>query len=156
MALADNAPAFLMKPNEPQATGTGLWEVSAKKSFKNSKKRKFDQPLKAKKPYTSKDGKIVKNNITQMVIEDTIPLNTTQEIAKEKEVIDIEDTDDMDILEKLGCENCEECGKNIAFCNCYDYDSDYKNYINAYNEYEDGTEKSIDMDDECSEDLFNI
>lgn len=152
--LATDAPSFIMKPTEPQPTGAGLWENNAKKVFKNSKKRKFDQPLKAKKPFISKDGKIVKNTETQMVVEDAIDnLKVTQEIAKEKEVIELIDSTeeecDMDILENLGCDNCNECGQNIAICDCYDDDDDY---INRYNMDSEGEV----LFDECSEDLFDI
>jgi len=38
--------------NEP------AWEDRAKKSFKNSKKRKYDQPLKAKKPFTQRTQRL--------------------------------------------------------------------------------------------------
>lgn len=124
VALKEDATQFIMKPNEPQAVGAGLWEDNAKKSFKTkqlTKKRKFDEPLKAKKPYKSVDGKIVPNNTIQMVIEDTaIPLNATQEIAKEKEIIEIADEDDMDIIEVLENQLCTECERSIIHCQCAD------------------------------------
>lgn len=137
------------------------------------KKRKFDQPAVAKKPWTSKKGKIVPNTTTQLTVDN---LTKTQEItpiglptaedlaemraqenAKEKEVIeliseeeeDIEECEDMDILEQLGCENCDNCGQNIAVCDCYEEEDD------AFqdSDYLDTDNYSYDED---SDDLFDI
>lgn len=141
------------------------------------KKRKYDQPAVAKKPWISKKGKIVPNNQTQLVIED---LTKTQEItptgiaepdiladafdaaldeiAKEKEVIELMDSDndcdDMEILETLGLENCENCGSNIAICDCFEEEDENSDddYFNNDN-YRD--EEDYSYDDE-SDDLFDI
>lgn len=136
------------------------------------KKRKYDQPAVAKKPWTSKKGKIVPNTEKQLVIED---LAKTQEItptglpapdaladafdaalddiAKEKEIIELMDSDndcdDMEILESLGLENCENCGSNIAICDCFEEEED--DVIDEdYREEDD-----YSYDDE-SDDLFDI
>ena len=45
-------------------------------------------------------------------------LNQTQEIAKEKEIIEIADDDDMDIIEELQNQLCTECERSILFCEC--------------------------------------
>jgi len=124
--------------------GTEAWENAAKKVFKNSKKRKYDQPLKAKKPLKqNKAGKIVPNNDEQMVIEsfaDSYKKNKlaeTQEIAKEKEVIEIMDSDaENEILENDDDENdmiCIDCDKHWALCTC-DIESDNEGYISTDSE----------------------
>ena len=155
----------VMMPKQPQAVGVGLFENKKPKIAKKPalKKRKFDEPAKAKKPWISKKGEIVPNTTTQMVIEDTLNktveitpfgLPTAEDLAKEKEVIELIDSTeeecDMDILENLGCDNCNECGQNIAICDCYDDDEFHYDGSNIQNEF--GNESF----DECSEDLFDI
>lgn len=80
--------------------------------------------------------------------------NDAAAIAKEKEVIELIDSeesdsegcDDMDILEQLGCDNCENCGNNIALCNCYESDLiDDESYLDT-----------DDYSEEESDDLFDI
>lgn len=137
------------------------------------KKRKFDQPAVAKKPWTSKNGKIVPNTSTQLTVDNLaktqeitpIGLPTAEDLAemraketaKEKEVIELisveeddtnEDCDDMEILEQLGCENCDNCGQNIAVCDCYEEDDAFQD-----SDYLDTNNYSYDSD---SEDLFDI
>lgn len=130
------------------------WESTAKKSFKNSKKRKFDQPLKAKKPLKqNKEGKIVPNNDEQMLIEDfaesdlnRISLAKTQEIAKEKEVIEIMDSDAEPEMLSIDHNDmqCYGCGNHWALCTC-DVESDDDGYISTDSD-ENATEEDSSDD----------
>jgi len=149
--------------------------LKAKEVFKKkqvTKKRKFDQPKIAKKPWTSKAGKIVPNSSTQMVIDTPlfqakkdaleVALNKTQEIINEKDVIELLDSEEegevteMELNEVFCSETCQECEKNIAYCKCYECSDD-----DWHNIHEEGNEKYYDEDssihgDESSEDLFDI
>jgi len=138
----------------PQPTGAGLWEAKAKKTFK-LKKRKFDEPKKAKKPWTSKKGKIVPNTTNQMVIEDTIlPLNKTQEITP------IEISDEGDEIELLFTEKCSICGELIHICVCFDEDEDERPEDSTHWNIDDSDDPDYDASsifgDESSEDLRDL
>jgi len=128
-----------------------VWENTAKKVFKNSKKRKFDQPLKAKKPFKqNKEGKIVINNDVQLTIDDIakskINLTQTQEIEKEKEVIEIMDSDgENEMLINDDDENdmlCYDCRNHWALCTC-DVESYDDGYIST-DSSDNATESSDD------------
>jgi len=155
------------------------WEFS--KGF-TIKKRKYDQPAVAKKPWTSKKGKIVPNTTTQMVIED---LAKTQEITpnglpemipemiqsiekqaeldaaaftKEKEVIDLIDSEESD---SEGCDDMDVLEK-LSCENCENC-GDNIALCNCYDNCDDidfhDSESYLDTDDyseEESDDLFDI
>lgn len=107
-------------------------------SLKSNKKRKYDQPLKKPALYKQNaNGQIVINNDKQLLVD---------------EMIVIPDDDNLvnNVVNEV--ETCDECHKSIVFCECYD-PSDHEEYYNAYNEYDDDTEKSFD---DLSEDLRNI
>lgn len=140
------------------------WEPKAKKVFKTkqiNKKRKFDQPLKVKKPLKQVNGKIVPNKETQTVVKDhfdsivqeqkdNLPLTQTQEIAKEKEVIELMDSEEeCDAMEIIETMKCTECGLSIINCICYeDSDIDYNEneLINVIDSFSDSE----------SDDLFDV
>lgn len=135
--------------------GKDAWEAAAKKSFKNSKKRKFDQPLKAKKPLKqNKDGQIVINNDKQLVIEEAL-VNA----IKEKEIINIADTSSEE--DAIDCDKydynyevCEHCGFSILCCLCMLSDEVHTEEV--WSSEEDCSDCEENNDGECSEDLFDI
>jgi len=152
--------------------GTQLWNSPAGKQFRN-KKRKYDQPLKAKKPLMqNKNGKIVKNNITQTTVDDLLDLhlNAAQEIPKsaeemlieEKKIINISDTSSSD-NDAIDCdkynyrfEMCEHCGLSIIHCLCMaSSESGEVNYETS-SEFDCGSDCDCDSDSDASEDLMNI
>jgi len=96
-----------------------------KKKHAAAKKRKFDGPFNDPKPYKQNTtGKIVVNTSKQLKVDESMALRHLKEdIANEKDVIDISDTEDMseDIL-NLGV--CEHCEKNIITCVCMDSESE--------------------------------
>lgn len=148
----------------PDIVGADAWEVSAKKSFKTkqlNKRRKFDQPLKAKKPLKQVNGKIVKNTETQMVIEDALPLAVTQEIAREKEVIELlseDECDDDGAALGYAYEDCDHCGLSIIACTCMDSEEEMEiieDDLNYDSEFEEGECSEYD-DSECSQDLLDM
>lgn len=112
------------------------------------KKRKYDQPL--KKPALFKqnaEGKIVPNNNKQMII-DEMPLNKTQEIEKEKEIIELMDSDDE---HQFG--TCDNCGHHVIDCYCYQNES----FDIEYDSMDDKIDSACFSDEsEDSDDLFDI
>lgn len=150
------------------------WEPTPKAAKSTTKKpafkkRKFDQPKVAKKPWISKKGEIVPNNVIQldvdeMLTEDTLNktveitpfgLPTAEDLAKEKEVINVMDEDEeADSCSYLFTEKCDNCGRFIHMCDCYEDDSKDLNYDGSHIQNEFANE-SFD-DEEISEDLLDI
>jgi len=144
------------------------------------KKRKFDQPKVAKKPFASKNGKIVPNTVTQLdvddmlIVADPIPMDdfvkdclnktveitpfglpTAEDLAKEKEVINVMDEDEeADSCSYLFTEKCDNCDKFIHICDCYEDDSKDLNYVGYHDESEDLLDLSDE--DEISMDLNDV
>jgi len=151
------------------------WEVgtTVKKAApqKSNKKRRFDQPKVAKKPFASKNGKIVPNTVTQldvdkMIVSEPIPMDdfvndplnktmeitpfglpTAEDLAKEKEVINVMDEEDCYDPSTMFTEKCDNCDRFIHICDCYEDDSRDLNYASHY---------EVSDDDEISEDLLDI
>lgn len=115
--------------------------------------RKFDKP--AKKPALYRqdaNGKIVINNEKQVPIVQSLALREAQEIAKEKEVIELMDDSvnspaDGDYLEALGIESCEYCNKKIYECKCFE-SSDVDIWDESGSMEEEVSKDLLDSDDE--------
>lgn len=118
------------------------------------KKRKFDQALKKPALYRqAANGMIVENNVIQPVIEESLALREAQEIAREKEVLEIMDSDDEhDAL--INHELCFLCGEEYDGCSCMDSENDI--CTQRYDgEYVPDSFSSYDENDDISEDLFD-
>jgi len=125
--------------------------------------RKYDKPKTKPAMFRQNaSGMIVENNIIQPTMEEAVlPLNATQEIEKEKEVIELIDSDvdvysgedeinyaddDGDNSYQYNYETCSLCNESIITCTCMEsYDSDDENI---------GYKRSDESD--ASEDLFNM
>lgn len=104
-----------------------------KKSKAPTKKRKFDQPLKKPAMFRQNaSGSIVPNNERQALVEEMLiekPLNITQEIEKEKEIVDcVEEIVISSCEDELSSGDdvfdfCPECMHTECMCDMYATDS---------------------------------